>query len=85
MGQQGILELEVLDRVTYETIQKLSGAGILSFNQENNINLYQSHIKMVSICTEEKKRLKAAQKYSEQTERKQNLASVLIENEFYNA
>ena len=83
LGQQGILELEVLDRVTYETIQKLSGAGILSFNQENNINLYQSHIKMVSICTEEKKRLKAAQKYSEQTERKQNLASVLIENEFY--
>ena len=83
LGQQEILELEVLDRVTYETIQKLSGAGILSFNQENNINLYQSHIKMVSICAEEKKRLKAAQKYLEQTERKQNLTAILIENEFY--
>ena len=83
LGQQGILELEVLDRVTYETIQKLSGAGILSFNQENNINLYQSHIKMVSICAEEKKRLKAAQKYLEQTERKKNLTAILIENEFY--
>jgi len=85
LGQERRLELEVLDRATYENLENLSNNGILTFNKENSVNLYQSHIYInsQSKCEEAKKRLKVAEKHLQQTGRKQNMAAVLVENGFF--
>jgi hypothetical protein len=80
---QNALELEILDRATFETIQRLCKAGILSFNQDQAKMLYQSQVPDSTKNYEHKKRLQAAQKYRATIERKERMATLLIEGEFY--
>ncbi len=77
------LHLEVLDRVSFEAIQRLCKAGVLSFNQEKAKSLYQSQKTTVSQYEEQQKRLKMAQQYQESRARKERMTSLLIEGEFY--
>lgn len=80
-------ELRVVDRGTYEMLQNLSNQGIISFNQENAKSLYQSGYVSLGPCQGESheaaKRLKEAKEIFQQADRKQNMASILIENGFY--
>jgi hypothetical protein len=64
-------------------IQRLCKVGVLSFNQDQAKSLYQSHPPVTPKNDENKKRLKAAQKYWEHLERKERMAFLLIEEEFY--
>lgn len=80
---QNGLQLEILDRSTFEVIQRLCKAGILSFNHDQATIHHQSQMHILPKNDEEKKRLKAAQKYKELLERKERMASLLIEGEFY--
>ncbi|MEN8237378.1 MAG: DEAD/DEAH box helicase [Pseudomonadota bacterium] len=82
LDQSPPMQLEVLDRATYETIQRLCKAGILSFNQDH-ASLYQSKTKVASRQEERQKRAHLSQKYLTQTERKQRMAALLIDGEFY--
>lgn len=79
----GTFRLEVMDRISFEAIQHLCKAGILSFNQEKAKSLYHSHKPSPSHDTEQQKRIKLAQQYQEPTNRKERMASLLIEGEFY--
>jgi hypothetical protein len=79
----GTFNLEVLDRVGFEAIKRLCKAGILSFNQEKAKSLYHPHKPTLSHDEEQQKRLKLAQQYQEPIERKERMASLLIEGEFY--
>ncbi len=83
--QDNNVELEVIDRVTYEMLQNLSSRGVLRLNQENAQNLYQSDYCITSDqdSEAEKKRLQEAREIFQKTDRKQNMASILIENGFY--
>lgn len=83
LDPQNALQLEVLDRATFEVIQRLCKVGVLSFNQDQAKSLYQSHPPVTPKNDENKKRLKAAQKYREPLERKERMAFLLIEGEFY--
>ncbi len=76
------LQLEVLDQKTYETIQRLCKAGILSFNQ-SKASLYRSQPKIASEQELRRQRAKQAQKILSKTERKQRMATLLIDGEFY--
>ena len=80
------LELKILDRGTYEMLQSLSSNGIISFNQKNAKSLYQSgYISSVLDQNHEAERRcrKEAQSIFQQADRKQSMASILIENGFY--
>ncbi|MBX9622034.1 MAG: DEAD/DEAH box helicase [Alphaproteobacteria bacterium] len=80
---QNALQLEMVDRQTFETIERLCKAGILSFNQDQAKSLYQSDSFIPHKDKEKKKRLKAAQNYREPIARKERMASLLVEGEFY--
>jgi hypothetical protein len=77
------LQLEILDRTAFETIQRLCKAGVLSFNKEKAQSLYQSQVVAVSHYEEQKKHLERAQNYMNSAERKERMASLLIEGHFY--
>lgn len=79
----GTFRLEVMDRISFEATQRLCKAGILSFNQEKAKSLYHSHKTTLSHDEEQQKRLKLAQQYQELIERKERMASLLIEGQFY--
>lgn len=79
----GTFNLEVLDRVGFEAIKRLCKAGILSFNQEKAKSLYHPHKPTLSHDEEQQKRLKLALQYREPIGRKERMASLLIEGEFY--
>ena len=76
-------QVEVLDRVSFEAIQRLCKAGILSFNQEKAKSLYYPQKPTLSHYEEQQKHLKMAQHYQEPMGRKERMASLLIEGEFY--
>ena len=79
----GTFRLEVMDRISFEAIQRLCKAGVLSFNQEKARSLYHSPKPNPSHGAEQQKRLKLAQQYQESIDRKERMASLLIEGEFY--
>lgn len=82
LDPQNALQLEVLDRATFEVIQRLCKAGILSFNQEHT-KLLPTQTPVVNKHEEQQRRLKAAQKHREPMERKERMVALLIEGEFY--
>lgn len=82
LDPQNALQLEVLDRATFEVIQRLCKAGILSFNKDHT-KLLSAQPPVAPKHEEQQRRLKAAQKYREPMERKERMASLLIEGEFY--
>jgi ribosomal protein L19E len=79
----GSLQLEVLDRASFEAIQRLCKVGVLSFNQDKETSLYQSQVTVASQHEEQQKRLREAQSYRTSMERKERMTSLLIEGGFY--
>lgn len=85
------VRLEVLDRVAFETIQRLCKAGVLSFNQAKTTSLYQVQEEEIFTQKEKErqerekkeKRLKSVQQYKEQATRKERMVTLLIEAGFY--
>ncbi|MBM3610679.1 MAG: DEAD/DEAH box helicase [Alphaproteobacteria bacterium] len=82
---KGTLKLEVMDRTTFETLQRLSRAGVVSFHQTTTLYSLE---KPSSLLEEQQKQLrldslKLAQKYGQSRERKERLVSLLIEQGFY--
>lgn len=76
------LSLEMLDRNTFETIQRLAKAGIISFNNPTEM-LYTSPQFSESRMQLHEKKLNQARKKLEQAARKQRMAQVLIESDFH--
>lgn len=79
----GSLQLEVLDRASFEAIQRLCKVGVLSFNQDKETSLYQSQVTVASQHEEQQKHLREAQGYRAPMERKERMTSLLIEGGFY--
>ena len=77
------LQLEVLDRASFETIERLCKAGILSFHPEKATSLYRSSVTPTNEQEEQKRKLEKALSYRVLIERKQRMASLLIEDDFY--
>lgn len=76
-------QLEILDRTVFETIQRLCRVGVLSFNKEKAQSLYQSQVVASSQYEEQKKNLERAQNYMISALKKGRMASLLIEDHFY--
>ena len=77
------LQLEVLDRVSFETIERLRKAGILSFHPEKATSLYRSSVMPTNEHEEQKRKLEKALSYMAPIERKQRMVTLLIEDDFY--
>ena len=75
-------QLEVLDRNTYATIQRLIEAGVLSLNNKSSRTLHQSPVQDRQRQEERQRWLTQARKRFSQAERKQRMAGVLAEGGF---
>ncbi|OGV36119.1 MAG: hypothetical protein A3E88_07100 [Legionellales bacterium RIFCSPHIGHO2_12_FULL_35_11] len=73
------MSIECIDRKTFEAVQRLVDAGILSFNN-HAIQAQQSQPKKIVYI--DKKQLELAKHHLTQAERKQKMASVLIQGDF---
>ncbi|HEC12494.1 MAG TPA: DEAD/DEAH box helicase [Acidiferrobacteraceae bacterium] len=73
--------LEVLDRATYETIQRLIENGVLSLNQEAQ-TLHQSTVMDKPQQQIQRQRLRRARQQLQQAERKHSMAQVLAAGGF---
>jgi hypothetical protein len=74
--------LETLDRQTFETIQRLAAAGILTLNDPTKI-LHASPLFTESQKKAQKKQIQQAKIYLNQASRKQRMAQILVESDFY--
>lgn len=83
LDPQHSLQLEVLDRASFQTIERLCKAGILSFHPEKATSLYRSSVAPSYEYEEQKRKLEKALSYRAPIERKQRMASLLIEDDFY--
>src|SRR3989338_8496962 len=82
VDSQENLTLEICDRKTFETIQRLCQAGVLSF-QDKAQSLYNAVCPAPSQLEERQKHLKEAQALQEAVKRKERLTNLLIEGGFY--
>ncbi len=73
--------LEILDRATYEIIQRLIASGVLSLN-ENSQTLHQTAVENKSQQALQAKRLNEARQHLQQAKRKHNMAQVLAKGGF---
>jgi len=73
--------LEILDRATYETIQRLIASGVLSLN-ENHQTLHQAPTRSRSQQALQVQRLSKARKHLQQAEHKHSMAQVLAKGGF---
>jgi SNF2 family DNA or RNA helicase len=76
------VDLQILDRQTFEVIQRLAQAGILTLNQPTEI-LHASSQFLFAQKQIQEKEMDHAKKYLEQALRKQRMAQVLVASEFY--
>jgi len=76
------LQLEVLDRATFETIQRLLAAGVLRAPAEGGRTLHRSAALAGADATAAAERLEAARRRFSQAERKQRMATVLADGGF---
>ncbi len=74
-------DLEILDRSTYETIQRLIEAGVLNLNSELQ-TLHQSQPQDKKQQDKQKQQLNKARKHLNHAERKINMATVLANGGF---
>jgi SNF2 family DNA or RNA helicase len=73
--------LEVMDRATYETIQRLIDAGVLSLNAEPE-TLHRSPNLAAKRADEQERRLREAQQHFSQAEHQRRMAKVLADGGF---
>lgn len=74
--------LETLDRQTFETIQRLAEAGILTLNCPTKI-LHSSPLFAETQKKTQEKQIQEAKKYLDHASRKQRMAQVLIASNFH--
>jgi superfamily II DNA or RNA helicase len=79
---QNTLGLEVLDRATFEVIQRLCAGGILSLNRPQAQAIPQEFAPIRPKDEVLQKRLKTAQTYRELSERNERMARLLGEGDF---
>ena len=80
--QNGMMGLEVLDRHTYETILRLTDAGVLSLNREGAETLHCSRVFAETRSRERKHRMATARKRMADAERKARMAALLADGGF---
>jgi hypothetical protein len=73
------VHIECIDRKTFETIQRLVDAGLLSFNPSATLSQQSAPENVIKL---DKKQIEQAQNYLTQAERKQKMASLLIQGDF---
>lgn len=74
--------LETLDRQTFETIQRLAAAGILTLNFPTKI-LHSSPLFAESQKKMQEKQIQQAKKHLDHASRKQRMAQVLVASDFH--
>lgn len=77
--QDNSQKIEMIDRNTFETIQRLVEAGILSFNKPSSV-LHEATDESKRLI--HKKQIETAKKYLSDAERKQKMAHLLINGGF---
>jgi len=80
---QHSIQLEVIDKATYDTIQRLCQMGILSFNNEKAIQLHQTQANGDAEREAKQQNLRKAQSLLEQAQRKLRMATLLFDGGFY--
>ncbi len=73
--------LEILDRTTYETIQRLIASGVLSLNEDHQ-TLHQAPIRSQPQQALQAQRISKARKHLQQAEHKHSMAQVLAKGGF---
>lgn len=81
MSSDHTMSLEMLDRTTFETIQRLVKAGIISFNKPLE-TLYHSPEWSETRRQQQEKKINQAKEKLQQASRKQRMAQVLMESDF---
>ena len=81
-GSKDLPSLEMMDRSTYETIQRLTNAGFLKMDKNSVHKLHSSPAFADRALIERERSQKKAQKIFSQAERKMQISSVLAEGGF---
>jgi len=78
----GAARLELMDRSTYETIQRLIAAGVLGYGPQRGAALHRSTLLQAREDDASSRRLQLAQERFQQAEPKQRMARVLADGGF---
>ncbi len=79
--QNGSVQVELIDLQTYELLQRLAKAGMITIN-DSGTDLYRSHAANRTHQTEKQQRLSEAKKHFADAERKMKMARLLVSGGF---